>query len=142
MIKKIMLAYRDTEGARKALEKTVHLAKLWEAEVYVITVESIPEYSETMDEIEEEVERQDRNYSKINERAVKYLTENGIKAHPVIAYGRASKEIVVHAEGYEVDLIIMGRKKHSIWGKKLCHIFGCVSGHVLEDAHCSVLVVK
>jgi len=142
MIKKIMLAYRDTKEAGRALEKTADLAKLWGSEVYVITVENIPEYAETMDEIEDEVERQDKGYSKINEEAVKYLKDRGLTVHPVIAYGRASKEIIIHAKGHEVDLIIMGRKKHSSIGKKLCHIFGCTTGIVLEHAHCSVLVVK
>ena len=142
MIKKIMLAYNGKPGAEKALKKTARMAELLKAEVYVITIEPIPRYSETMDEIEEQKERQDKNYEGINEKAVNFLKDKGIKVHPFTAYGRVSKEIVIHAKSLNVDLIIMGRKRHTDIAKRIYHMFGCITSRVLEHSHCSVFVVK
>ena len=141
-IKKILFAYNGRDGSKRALKKALSLASYLKAEVYVITVESVPEYSETMDEIQEEKEMQDRAYSAINEEGLKAFKEAGVKVHSVIAYGKTDKEIVMKGKELEADLIVLGRSKHHPLVKKFCHILGSVTGLVLENAHCSVLVVR
>lgn len=41
-----------------------------------------------------------------------------------------------------MDLIILGRSKHHPLVKKFYHILNSVTGLVLENAHCSVLVIR
>jgi len=57
MFKKVLLAYDGSDGAKLALEKGGEITKIAEAELHILAVGRIPEYAETVSEVEEAKEQ-------------------------------------------------------------------------------------
>ena|SRR3990167_1463195 len=71
----------------------------------------------------------------------KQLTEKGIKHVCLLGKGvdSAGKSVCEEAEFYQVDVIVVGRRKLSGLQRA---VSSSTSSYVLHNAHCSVLVVK
>ena len=54
MFKRILVAYDGSEGAKLALAKAVEISKAAKADIHILAVGRIPEYAETVSEVEEE----------------------------------------------------------------------------------------
>ena len=74
MFKKILLAYDGSEGSKLAFEKTAEIAKLTSAEFHILAVGRIPEYAETVSEVDEAKEQATNFYSKIFSGSVGHRT--------------------------------------------------------------------
>lgn len=139
MFNKILLAYDGSDGARLALEKVVEIAKIANAELHLLAVGRIPEYAETVSEVEEAKEQAKNFYSKIMEEAVSNLKERGLTATAHIDFGKPGDVILRIAEHFSVDLVIMGTNPHSAFRRR---VLGATVDKVVDHAHCSVLVVR
>ena len=92
MFSKIVLAYDGSEGAKLALERTATLAGA--AHVLVLAVGRIPEYAETVSEVEEAKEQAGRHYRTAVEQAVQTLRAAGVSAEAHLDYGKVGDTIV------------------------------------------------
>ncbi|MGH7830025.1 MAG: universal stress protein [Candidatus Binatia bacterium] len=139
MFKKILLAYDGTDGSKLALEKTAELAKAAQAEFHILAVGRIPEYAETVSEVEEAKEQAQSFYAKITEEAADHLKQRGLSAKVHIDFGKPGDVILRLAEEWATDLIVLGTKPHSALRRRF---LGATVDKVVDHAHCSVLVVR
>ncbi|TAJ76913.1 universal stress protein [bacterium] len=139
MFKKILVAYDGSEGAKLALSKAADIGKVSEAELHILAVGRIPEYAETVSEVEEAKEQAKGFYSRVVEEAVSNLKERGLTATAHIDFGKPGDVILRIAEHFSVDLVIMGNNPHSAFRRR---VLGATVDKVVDHAHCSVLVVR
>ena len=139
MFKKILVAYDGSDGAKRALEKAVEIVRLMQAEVHILAVGRIPEYAETISEVEEAKEQARGFYAKIMEEALHDMNQRGVSAQTHIDFGKPADVILRFAEDLGSDLVVLGTKPHSILKRR---ILGATVDKVVDHAHCSVLVVR
>lgn len=139
MFKKILVAYDGSDGSKLALDKATELAKAAEPEFHILAVGRIPEYAETVSEVEEAKEQASNFYSKIIDEAVRSLREREMTATPHVEFGKPGDVILRKAEDFQIDLIILGTKPHSALRRRF---LGATVDKVVDHAHCSVLVVR
>ena len=139
MFKKILLAYDGSDGSKLALEKAADVAKMSGAEFHILAVGRIPEYAETVSEVEEAKEQASSFYSKVIDEALRNLGQRGITATSHIDFGKPGDVILRTAEDLKADLIILGTNLHSALRRR---VLGATVDKVVDHAHCSVLVIK
>jgi nucleotide-binding universal stress UspA family protein len=139
MFDKILLAYDGSDGAKLALEKIAEMAKAAAAEFHLLAVGRIPEYAETVSEVEEAREQARAFYSKVMDEAVAGLERRGMSATAHVDYGKPGDVILRIAEELAVDLIVLGTNPHSALRRR---VLGATVDKVVDHAHCSVLVVR
>jgi nucleotide-binding universal stress UspA family protein len=133
-MKKILLAYDGGEPARRALDKTIELAKASDAEVGVISVvpthpgrAPIDPWDDRSVHAEELLE------------ARKLLREAGIEATMIEPGGDPARTIERIAEERDYDTIVIGSRGLGTIARTLQ---GSVSEHVAANAHATVVVAR
>ena len=139
MFRKILLAYDGSEGAKLALEKSGEIVRAAHAELHILAVGRIPEYAETVSEVEEAKEQAKSYYSKVMDEAVNILQQRGLSASVHMEFGKPGDVILRIAENLNVDLAILGTNPHSALRRR---VLGATVDKVVDHAHCSVLVVR
>jgi nucleotide-binding universal stress UspA family protein len=139
MFKKILIGYDGYEGSLLALEKGLHLAEELKAEVIVLSVASIPEYAETISEVEEAKEQAKKYYADVLSDVERLVKGKDLKVQTLIRFGKPVEVILHTAEEMSIDLIILGPSKYSYLRRR---ILGSTADKVVERAHCSVLIMK
>ncbi len=139
MFKKILVAYDGSEGAQLALDKSAEIAGVANAELHILAVGRIPEYAETVSEVEEAKEQAKNYYSKIMDDAINLLHQRGLSASVHIEFGKPGDVILRIAENLNVDIAILGTNPHSALRRR---VLGATVDKVVDHAHCSVLVVR
>jgi nucleotide-binding universal stress UspA family protein len=140
MLKKILLAYDGSEGAKQALKFALDLAKVHQAEVCAVAVaERSPIQEISPGELEAETDFFNRYYQDQLAKAQEVAAEAGIALKTQLETGHPAQSIVKAAEDGNVDLIVLGHRGLSgVWAKLL----GSVAEKVSTHAHCSVLIVR
>jgi nucleotide-binding universal stress UspA family protein len=140
MFTKILLAYDGSEGANRALDLGVDLARTHQAELWALAVEeSLPRFSGTIDEVREEKEYQNRHYGELLGAATTRAREAGIELKTLLRSGHAAKTIIDVAQEGKFDLVLVGHTGLSaVWAKFL----GTTAEKVSRHADCSVLIAR
>ncbi|OLC71009.1 MAG: hypothetical protein AUH87_03505 [Deltaproteobacteria bacterium 13_1_40CM_4_54_4] len=139
MFKRILLAYDGSEGAKLALGKAAEMATAFAAELHILAVGRIPEYTETVNKVEEAKKQAKGFYSRVIEKALHKLKKKGLAEQNRIDFDKPKNVILRIAKNLSVDLIIMGTKPHSPLRRRF---LGATVDKVIDHAHCSVLVVR
>lgn len=139
MFKKILVAYDGSDGAKLALGKAVAVVKAAKAEIHIVAVGRIPEYAETVSEVEEEREQAQSYYSKIMEEAANQLKQQELSPIVHIDFGKPADTILRIAKDLGVDLLVLGTHPHSVVRRR---VLGATVDKVIDHAHCSVLVIR
>ena len=139
MFNKILLAYDGSDGSKLALEKAAAIASSTGAELHIVAVGRIPEYAETVSEVEEAKEHASSFYSRITDAAARTLNQRGLTGISHIEFGKPGDVILRIAEDLKVDLITLGTNPHSALRRR---VLGATVDKVVDHAHCSVLVIK
>lgn len=140
MYRKILLAYDGSEGAEKALVAGINLAKVHQAQIWVLAVqERLPRFSGTIDEVQEEKALADEQYGKLLEAAKVKAKEAGIEIKTLMRPGHPAQTIVAVAKEGKFDLVLVGHTGLSgVWAAFL----GTTAEKVSRHAPCSVLIVR
>jgi nucleotide-binding universal stress UspA family protein len=135
---KIVVAYDDSPGARRALEIGVDLAQRRGVELTAVAVEAhLPHYGATIGEVKEERVVEEQTCQRWLRAAEAYADEHKIKLRTAIRAGHPAQELLHAAQRHQADLLILGHSGHSaIWGRFLGSTVEKVSRH----AQCSVLI--
>ena len=135
-MRRILLAYDGSDGARRALEEVVGLAREGDAVTIVGVAEGTPlfGYAGSLPSPEQERERQSQL-----EEAAAALREHGISASLVRKAGDPAAAILDVAESEGSDIVVMGTRGLSTAERWL---LGSVSTKILHHARCSVLVAR
>ncbi|MGA2991829.1 MAG: universal stress protein [Candidatus Korobacteraceae bacterium] len=134
---KILVGYDGSAQAEKAVDIALSLAQSVDAKVLVFAVARPPEPATSVEleaVLDDAREHYEQGFRKIRERA-----EAGLDIQTEIAVGHPAEQIVHKAEIEDIDLIILGRRGVSSFGKWL---LGSISERVLRYADCPVMVVK
>ena len=139
MYRKLLIANDGSEGARKALAAAIQLAKRFRAQLHMLSVEEVPRFPTTLDEIVEEQEEAGRLFDKVIAQAVAQGKQAGVGIQAHVAAGHAVPTIVEFIERGGFDLLVIGYMGHSALYNRL---IGSTTDRLVELAPCQVLVVK
>ena len=138
MMKNILVPVDGSEGADRAIEKAVMLAKLCNAKVnflYVANINQLAINAVLSDAILDSVTKAG---NVIVERAMEMVPE-GVEKESFSDTGSPAVVVLDFAESNNIDLIVMGSRGLGVVKGVL---LGSVSQYVVEQAKCPVLVVK
>jgi nucleotide-binding universal stress UspA family protein len=140
MFRKILLAYDGSEGANKALNTGINLAKIHQAELWALAVqEKLPRFSGTIDEVQEEKQFADEQSGKLLEAAKAKAKEAGGELKTLMRPGHPAQTIIGVAQEGEFDVVLVGHSGLSgVWATFL----GTTAEKVSRHAPCSVLIVR
>jgi len=139
MYKKLLIANDGSDGARKALAAAIQLAKRFRTQLHMLSVEEVPRFPTTLDEIVEEQEEAGRLFDKLIAQAISQAKKDGVRIDAHVAAGHAVPTIVEFIERGGFDLLVIGYMGHSALYNRL---IGSTTDRLVELAPCNVLVVK
>ena len=137
-MKNILVPVDGSEGADRAIEKAVMLAKLCNAKVnflYVANINQLAINAVLSDAILDSVTKAG---NVILERAME-MVPDGVEKESFSDTGSPAVVVLDFAESNNIDLIVMGSRGLGVVKGVL---LGSVSQYVVEQAKCPVLVVK
>lgn len=139
-MRQALIAIDGSQGAKKALFQGGRIAARMGTQVHLLSVAAplvVPDLSEAE---EERVQNQAVLEAKLLlEQASTSLGKMGIRPRVHFRLGDPAQEIVACARSVRADLLVLGTRRHR--GAKR-FLLGSVSARVVEQAPCSVLIVK
>ena len=137
MFNRILVAYDDSESARRALERTAEIAKAFDSEILVTSVAPLlvgsPRAAGPVDPVDSPA-----RHAEELEAARAMLRERGIDAELVPATGDPAGAIAMIADEREADLVVVGTREPGIAERVLRH---SVSAEVARRVHRDLLIV-
>ena len=139
MYRRIVVGLDGSDGAQQALAAAIALGRVAKAELFLVSVEELPRYADTIDEVNGEERAAQRFFRKIHKQALERVGEAGLMAHVEMRAGHPGQVLPPYALEVGADLLVIGHSGHSaIWGKLL----GTTADKIVDHAPCSVLVVR
>ena len=139
MYRKLLIANDGSEGAQKALTAAIYLAKRFRARLHMLSVEELPRFPTTVDEIREEEQEASRLFERVSAESVAQAKRDGVRIEAHVASGHPVPTIVEFIERGGFDLLVIGYMGHSAIYNR---IIGSTTDRLVELAPCNVLVVK
>ena len=140
MFRKILIGNDGSEGAKKALQAAMDLAKRYDAELHEICIEAhLPHYAATVGEVVEAKQEATDYFRRVTRDAELDAETHGIRLTSHVLPGHEVKTIVQFVKDRSFDLLVIGFMGHS---RVFDHIWGGTSQNLARLAPCSVLVVK
>src|SRR5262249_57805272 len=103
MFKLIVLANDGSDGGRKALEFACDLAKLRHATLHMISVEELPDFPASIDEVIETKEAENHKFHAVLEAARKMAQDKGVALQAEVVAGHAAPTIVDRCQALTPD---------------------------------------
>lgn len=138
-LKKIVVGYDGSESSRNAVEWAVGLTSKLKNDIVVVSVVKLPEFSSSIDEIDEAYADGEKQYRSLLEKIVEYGKKQGVSIETEILRGHPAESIVRYAFDCKADLIVMGTR--GMGGFKNL-IIGSVAQKVVWYAKVPVLIIK
>jgi nucleotide-binding universal stress UspA family protein len=137
--RKILIANDGSDGARKALETAIGLARRLGAELSMVSVEELPRFASSVDEIVEDKHDQNQRFARVIREARRTAEAQGVGLAARVVTGHAVPTIVGLVEREGFDLLVVGFMGHSALYDRL---IGSTTDRLVELAPCPVLVAK
>ncbi len=138
MFEKILLAYDGSESARHAFDLASDVAKKYGAVLRVIAVVRPPDFGQEV-ETEAVLEHSVTHYQDLLESLKAQLNASAQAAEFEVMIGHPAERIVVEAQRWGAELIVLGHLGHGLMGRWLV---GSVAKQVMHHAHCAVLIAR
>jgi nucleotide-binding universal stress UspA family protein len=139
MFRKILIANDGSDGAARALSAAIKLAKEQDAELHMISVEELPRFPASVDELIEEKSEANHVYETVMSRAMAQAQAQGVKLTPHVVVGHPVSSISDFVASGRFDLLVVGYMGHSALYNRL---IGSTTDRLVEHAPSAVLVVK
>jgi nucleotide-binding universal stress UspA family protein len=139
MFRKILIANDGSEGGARALSAAIKLAKEQGSELHMISVEEMPRFPASVDEVIEEKSEANHVYESVTRLAVGQAQAQGVTLTPHVVVGHPVSTICDFVEKEGFDLLVVGYMGHSALYNRL---IGSTTDRLVEHAPCAVLVVK
>lgn len=139
MYKKVLVANDGSTGAAKAVTTAIALAKQAKAELHMVSVEELPRFPTSVDEVIEEQQEAGHRFDRIVDRVRAEARAHRVRlgVHVVAGHPVSAIAELIGREGF--DLLVIGYMGHSALYNRL---IGSTTDRLVEIAPCSVLVVK
>jgi nucleotide-binding universal stress UspA family protein len=139
-IEKILVAYDGSEESKQGLEWAIMFVQKFSALVEVVAVVKAPEFSTSIDEVEEYLADGEKLVMPLLKSAEKYLCDAGVDtAKSVILRGHPAESIIHHAESNDFDLIVIGNRGKGGFKNML---LGSIVNKVATYSKVPVLIMK
>jgi nucleotide-binding universal stress UspA family protein len=139
MFRKIVIANDGSQGATQALSFAIRLAKAHGSDLHMISVEELPQFPASVDEVIEEKADANQFFAAVLAQAKSQAEAQGTKLSTHIITGHAVRTIVEFVERERADLLVVGYMGHSALYNRL---IGSTTDRLVELAPCAVLVIK
>ena len=139
MFRRILIANDGSEGGARALTAAIALARSHKAALHMVTVEEMPRFPTTIDEVEEEKTGAADRLEPIVRSAKTQARTARVRIVPHIVSGHTVPSILGLIEREKCDLLVVGFMGHSALYNRL---IGSTTDRLVELAPCPVLVVK
>ncbi len=138
-LNKIVVAFDGSKGSWKAVEWAVGLTDKVGAELVAVTVVKPPEFSATIDEVDEFWEDAEKYFRPQVEKLKLFGERNGMNITSVFLRGHPSESIVKYAIEHGMDLIVMGTR--GLGGFKSM-VIGSVAQKVTSYSKVPVTIIR
>jgi len=139
MFKHIVVANDGSAGGFKALSMACDLAKLHHSKLHMISVEVLPDFPASIDEIIEAKDSENHIFHDVLEKSRTIAKAKGVKLEAEVIAGHAAASIVERVRAIKADLLVVGFVGHSALYER---IIGSTADRLVRLALCPVLVVK
>ena len=139
MFEKILIANDGSQGAQRALAAAINLAKSYGANLHMISVEELPRFAASIEEVVEEKADAEHRFEGVIVRALGQAKAQGVTLATHVVPGHAVPAIVELIEREHFDLLVVGFMGHSALYNRL---IGSTTDRLVEHVPCNVLVVK
>lgn len=139
MFRKVLIANDGSEGAFKALDAALGLARSHKAQLHMICVEEIQWVPATREEVIGDKELADRKFAAVVSKAETVARRHRVKLTSRVVVGHAVPAIVEAIDRDRFDLLVTGFMGHSALYNR---VIGSTTDRLVELAPCAVLVVK
>ena len=139
MYKKILVANDGSPGALLALSAALTLAKRDGAALHMVTVEELPWFPASIDEVDEEKAEANHRLAPLIETARAQAQAAGVAFETHLLPGHAVQTIVKLVNEQRFDLLVVGFMGHT---RLYEQIIGSTTERLVRLAPCSILVVK
>ncbi|MEH2025655.1 universal stress protein [Nostoc sp.] len=139
MLNSVLVALDGSEISERVIQTLDNLALSKDAKVILCHVFPTPESEMEVPADRPQPESPTFSYFQIEKQLQSYQENLSITCELELVTGDAAEEIIRLANIYKTDLIIIGSR--GLMGMKRI-VQGSVSSQVVEEANCSVLVVK
>jgi nucleotide-binding universal stress UspA family protein len=139
MYSKILAANDGSPGGVKALAAAIEMARKISAELHMVTVEELPRFPASIDEVAEEKDEANHRFAPIIAAAKAQASASGVKIETHLVPGHVAEAIVGLIKNRGFDLLVVGFMGHSQLYER---IIGGTTDRLVRLAPCAVLVVK
>jgi nucleotide-binding universal stress UspA family protein len=139
MYRKILVANDGSPGALKALAAAIALAKRDSAALHMVTVEELPRFPASIDEVEEEEAEANHRLTPVIEAARAQAQAGGIALEAHLLLGHPVHTIVTLVNEEHFELLVVGFMGHT---RLYQQIIGSTTERLVRLAPCAVLVIK
>ncbi len=139
MFERIVIANDGSEGAARALSVAIKLATTHGAALHMISVEEMPQFPASVDEVIEEKAEANHFFDGVIARAKAQAQAAGVTLTEHVVTGHAVQTISEFVERQRADLLVIGYMGHSALYNR---IIGSTTDRLVELAPSAVLVVK
>ena len=139
MFKRIVVANDGSEGGLKALVMACELAKRHRSSLHMISVEELPDFPASIDEVIEAKDAENHKFHAVVEHARKIAKSKGVSLKTEVVAGHAAASIVERVKAMKADLLVVGFMGHSALYER---IIGGTTDRLVRLAPCPVLVAK
>jgi nucleotide-binding universal stress UspA family protein len=136
---KVLVANDGSAGALRALEVAIRLAKRYRAELHMITVEQLPRFPASIDEVDEEKDEANHRLAPVIAAARAQAKAARVRFETHLVAGQVVEAIVTFVKEHRFELLVVGFMGHSQLYER---IIGSTTDRLVRLAPCAVLVVK
>jgi|SRR5260370_25720111 nucleotide-binding universal stress UspA family protein len=139
MFSKILVANDGSPGGAKALMVAIALAQQHGAALHMISVEELPRFPATIDEVEEIKAEENHRFAPVIAAARAQAQSAGVALAIHLVAGHPVEAIVMLVGEQRFDLLVVGFMGHSQLYQR---IIGGTTDRLVDLAPCAVLVIK
>jgi len=139
MFGKILHANDGSEYAFHALALALSIAKQYNSELHMVSVEEIDYVPEQISEVRQEAGAAARRFHSVVQRARTMAEESQVVLHTHVVAGHPVRTVVSLATELKAELLVIGARGHSALYERLV---GSRADRIMQLAPCPVLVVK
>jgi nucleotide-binding universal stress UspA family protein len=139
MYSKILAANDGSAGGLRALGAAIELARRVSAQLHMVTVEEMPRFPASIDEVAEEKDEANHRFAPVIAAAKAQASAAGVTIEIHLVPGHVAEAIVGLVKDRGFDLLVVGFMGHSQLYER---IIGGTTDRLVRLAPCAVLVVK
>ena len=139
MYSRILVANDGSPGGQKALSGAIELARKLSAELHMVTVEELPRFPASIDEIAEEKDEANHRFAPVIAAAKARASAAGVTIETHLVPGHVVDGVIGLIKQLKADLVVVGSMGHSQLYER---IIGGTTDRLVRLAPCAVMVVK